>query len=455
MRAPNQSSRRKGKEKEKKEKTTRTVNELDHWMLVQTAIMFDTRSLISKWLNDGNNRDNLNTTKLPFAQFLTPLSYAASWGRHEIVQRLLKAKADPKGSLTGLKGYGEGMPLLEAATSIRDVQHEWISKWKAEAKEKDAQQDEEGVKKRPARRRRQDLAAKNADDEKEGSVLECVKLLLDAGADPLAQSSFGMTVIDHAMAVGNLDIARFLEDRIQASTQEQRKKRQEREKACAVLAVLVAEESIQNDRLHDLVNELDAAIKSAESLPEEADDNRLPNLLLSAVARLKTLRQAQQLGATLAAEAAIRKACDAAKDESSGEDAATRVAKLKEVINEHAADKSVPADLLKEARALRDRLGEEARNAKKKGKAAAKEEQKRREEAAKAEAEAEAREMEEVQRKAREQAAAAKEAAEAEAAAAAVTDGRPRRMRRPRSGRRARGRRRRRRRRRKRSVRSD
>ena len=71
------------------------------------------------------------------------------------------------------------------------------------------------------------------------------------------------------------------------------------------------------------------------------------------------------LGAALLASSALREAISAASDEASGDDALTRVTRLKSVINEHAGGTDVDEVALKEARALRDRLVEVAKAEKK------------------------------------------------------------------------------------------
>ena len=83
--------------------------------------------------------------------------------------------------------------------------------------------------------------------------------------------------------------------------------------------------------------------------------------------------RAAKLESAAKAQAALREAIDAARDEASSEDAAARVSRLKAVINGlDSSDPEIDAAVLKEARLLRDRLVEEARTAKKKGKAATK-----------------------------------------------------------------------------------
>jgi hypothetical protein len=269
---------------------------------------------VVKWLSEEDRMDvnDINLTdKSSFDNFLvnnrSPLALAAELSQPLIVELLLKARADP--NPTGVSTTISGVPLWYAATACPS-DSQWLT----------------------------------------------VKKLLDARADPEHQSRFGRSIYQHAVALGNKEIAKLLRDAmLNAMIKKCDSKLTIAELYTAMHGVPVDEGTAQPEHLESL----EKAIGNATELGDLNNDQQeeVLQLLEKATSMRDSLRKIFQLGASSHAARALIAAIDAARDTTSSDDAATRVALLKSVINEHSKVLEVAdAALLKEARALRDKL---------------------------------------------------------------------------------------------------
>jgi hypothetical protein len=187
-----------------------------------------------------------------------------------------------------------------------------------------------------------------------------MKKLLDARADPEHQSRFGRSIYQHAVALGNKETAKLLMDAVLNAMKKKCDSNLSHLRTIAELhtamnGVPVDEGTAQPEHLESL----EKAIGNATELGNLNNDQQeeVLQLLEKATSMRDSLRKIFQLGASSHAARALIAAIDAARDTTSSDDAATRVALLKSVINEHSKVLEVAdAPLLKEARALRDKL---------------------------------------------------------------------------------------------------
>ena len=316
-----------------------------------SAIRAGNESNVNKWLRDGGKAE-VNDV---FLWDCSPLSAAALVGCADIVKLLLKNKANPAPSEELISKGGD--PLMFAATS-------------------DAR-----------------------------SAPRCVRMLLDAGAQPYRLTHFDITVAAHAKVAGRWKCCKEF-DEFDELQQKHRQGVLDIVKALCLEAKKRLESLLQNDHAPLPLKEIKLAMQQATQVLESAEDN---DVVRAAADRPsdETWRCVMELRGTLAAAehqctpddaaagedaegaedaedaegaegvegvgtaAELQRACIEARDEASGLDPSSRLARLKAAIQSSAS--GIPADLLKEARTLRDQLAEEVRQAKKKEKAAAKE----------------------------------------------------------------------------------